>query len=1235
MPLPTLLLRNRLRSLGKLRRANRWRRVVALVLLVVLSTAVLIVITVTNPAILTPLITAIANAQVVSEVRIERASVDFRRLNLQIDGIRLLHRRPDQRLEPVLEADRILIRPDWSGLIWGEAPVRSILVIRPVLHIIEDREQNANNLESIAERRREEGRSSGGITSPIALTLPEVYLRAGEIRFAVRDENGQRVERSTIPLTGHVARRQDAYQFILKQSDVAGQENVEITGAYMPRDAAFRLQIRDFNFEHPISYAFPARIRAWWASMKPSGRVPSTTVVVRNDGLLQINASMFFDDIALTLPAIEDSSLRMTSVNGAIHIDQNRPSAEIEGSIEGIRYRVVGHVDDLTPDAAFSVTVSAPPFQLPDDPQIIDALPDVGRNIYDNLDPSGWLSLDLTLERPGPGEPLDYRGTVTAHDAGIRYFRFAYPMQNVTGEIRFSPEAVDLVNLKGVGPTGARASLEGRIAPVGPDPAVSLDVSIDQLPIDAYLFGALNEGSQNAIRLFFDADHYETLRNAGRIDSPPMLPEHVIPPGLGGTVDADFTLRRPYGPDQPALTATRVETRGLKGLLKHWPYPLVSEGGVFELATHWLRIEGIDVKGPTGATARVTGDLDREDSTGRLRGTVLVSAARAPIDAFLLKAIPGNAGGVLAELHPTGWITAETRIHLSMEEPVAFEVAAQIEQASVRPYTGTYLISDMTGGFEIDNQSVTVRQLTGKHGGTTFDTSGYLSWSDPESLVYQATIDAKRLILEPGLADLFPPGTSGHELARSTINERRPSGQLDLLLNLDRRPDEPSLRVEFEIEPQRLAFTANDYRFDVTDMTGSITYADKLVRIDEVTASTEGGRVAVDGRFTTDFTQLNLAIDAHDDHISGTTRALLPAALNAFIDGFELAGGYDFRGTVARTPAGGDVATTVEGRLDLKNASITPGIAIRNANAGVLIDVRDDNSAPWPAMNLDIAASSMIVADRETRRTTLRVSNEADRQRLRIEDILGDMAGGTLAGQASTDLGEDGWYRMGIELVDVDLSRFLITPDLVTPTEEDLAWMDEQLLEEQGVPQRIESQRRRENQGLMSASLYLEGQHERPESRLGRGDIDATKVGLLNQPLGLTILRAFNFTMPSTRSLDSASIRFLLEGDNIRFDGIEITAPDFAIIGAGTMQFETQQIDLALFSRSRQDLGIGVQGLFNNIRDQIACLRVQGSLEKPTTNLSFFPGITASLKSTVGIEEIPPYLEHLFSAEDR
>lgn len=1238
MPARLLHAWNRRRSSGRLRRSNRWRRITAGILLTGLLLICLVLGALSSPAILTPTITAIANRLLVNQVRIDHASFDLRRLNLQIEGVRVSHRGPDAQLEPFLEAERILVRPDWSGLFWGELPVRSVLVVRPVLYVIEYPQSTDNNLERVTQQRRAQGGTDEQpLTDSILenLQLPDVFLRAAEIRFATRDEADQLDIRNAVPLTGRINSGQSQVQFILKQSDTGGRDNVEIAGAYRPGDHSFRIRMRDFAFDHPISYAFPARIRNWWDQLAPTGRVPSTIVTIRNQQQLRVDASMSFDDLALTLPFAPDNPPRMQGVNGFISIVNNEPSAEIEGSIEGIRYRVSGHASGLKQDAPFTLSVSTPPFLLPEEFTLLDALPDVARHIYDNLEPSGYLSLDTTVSRSEPAGPLKFEGAVTAHDAAVRYFRFAYPLSSITGTVRFNNNAVELVDFEGVGPTGAQATLSGRIAPIGPDPAVQIAVDIDDLPIDQYLFGALNEGSQNAIRLFFDRDHYETLRVAGRIDAPATQDDDVIPPGLGGTVDARFRLDRPEGPDREALTVTRIETRGLKGIIKYWPYPLVSEGGTFEIASHHLHIEDISVAGPTGATARVSGELERNPDNGKLDGTVLVSPARVPIDPFLLKAIPGNASTILSDLQPSGWLDARTAIHLGYDSPVTFEVSASISQASILPYSGTYRINDLHGSFDLDNHSLRLHEIVGVHGGTNFRASGSLSWLDPDHLTYQADLTAEKLILEPGLTDLITPGTRAHQSARELHNTTRPSGQVDLDLSVLRTVDAERPSISLTIEPDRLAFDANRFRFDVSGISGSARLEDDRLFLEELRGDAEEGRFGIDGELTTDFRQLDLAIEASDTHLSPTTRALLPVSLNRFIDTFQLAGDYSFRGTLHREPIDEQVRTTLRGRLDLTNAELHTGLAIRNANAGLEIDIDDDKQAEWPMIDIRIAASSLIVANRDARQATLTITNRAQRERLLVTDILGKTAGGTASGHASTDLTDDGWYRMGVELVNLDLDQFLAVPELTTPTPEDLEWIDAQLSDEfLGEPRHFATQIRPSNNGLLSASVYVQGRHGDPASRIGRGDIDASKVGLLNQPLGLTILRAFNFTLPSTRSLDSARVRFLVDGDLIRFDGIQITAPDFAIIGAGVMEFESQELDLALFSRSRTDLGLGIQQLFNNIRDQIACLRVQGTVAEPTTNLSIFPGLTASLRSTVGIEEIPPFLEHLFTAEE-
>src|SRR5690606_39186413 len=131
----------------------------------------------------------------------------------------------------------------------------------------------------------------------------------------------------------------------------------------------------------------------------------------------------------------------------------------------------------------FRFQVRTDEFHIPADRSVYSLPREVEKELR-RFGPTGRFQAEATIQRRRSGTSIDYDGKLFVRGANIRYARFAYPLVDVQGEIRFTNELLDVVKLDGHGPHGGRVVVTGSIAPPGDGAAVELHITGTDLPVD-------------------------------------------------------------------------------------------------------------------------------------------------------------------------------------------------------------------------------------------------------------------------------------------------------------------------------------------------------------------------------------------------------------------------------------------------------------------------------------------------------------------------------------------------------------------------------------------------------------------------------------------------------------------------------------------------------------------------------------------------------------------------------
>lgn len=1235
---------------------------------------VVLVVHYTRPNNLRPLMENVLSNELGGDVTIGRAHLSWggvltlEHLWLDVPGL------PKERDEfaKLFETERLAVQLDYSGLWRGELRVEDIQIDRPQLHIIEDLDTGELNLEML-----QLAADDDGAPEPLRLTLPPaIELNAARVRFAqVQDGKFKTID--AMRLEGELRENpnQDSlYDFELRQYDAQARVDATLTGSLDADAPSLSLKLDGFRIDAAHRQLVPAGFRTLWDQLRPTGKLPN--LAIRMDaganGRLRLDEAVLeLDDVAITPPYAdlgraqttpEDGmpyNPRMTQVSGRFVI--RRDSARLEnltGFIEGIRYYASG-TWGFDEDSAGMIAVSTDPFTLDEDPKFLASLPMVGVKIFNRIRPSGQFQASTQFERK-PGQPVEVSGVVKLLGAQGMYHKFPFPIQNLRGVITFNRDTVRLENLTGDGPNGGTISLRGEISPPADGAAVRIAVEGRAIPFDNHVMNAFSPKRRKGVELFFDSAIHAALVEEGVIRSSPTDPDAAedadgeadgidLPPvfDLGGMVNVDVLIDRAFGPDAKYEVTTTIDAAGVSALFRHWPYPLIGKSGKIVVGPGGITLDQLVMTSPTGGVGTLNGRLGQDGKDAPLIPDLVISDADLPINKLLLHSIRGEQRQTVADLFPTGRLTGTSTI--TRPDPTGdtqWRVDAEVVNGTLQPYGGDYRLSAVTGGFELGNRGLTLKNLNGQRGDARLGINGFFNWGDGEN-DFRLDIVGRDLRVEPALLDLLPPDEPERAKLAALQEAHRPAGSMDATLRWEKRaptsPEaEPATTYTLAVEPSAFGLDFKGDRLEFSDMAGTLTVRPGTIDIDQVRAAFSTGTTEIDGIVGIDgTTPTALTLTADADAHCPYTRKFLPDQAVAVLDGLEVAGDYrlaDARLLIrpAPTPGGAlgsrQASLELDAKIDLVDTHLKLGVPITHLQGTLDARIRQYPDQPQPQISLDLRADELRASDRRIAPLTVTLANtDQDPGHLRFDPMLGGVYGGVLVGAGSIPLDADGSYRFDLTLSEVEADPFL-KPTTADPTypgsatvlvsQSDLATSSNSTPVSpgaSGAAMSFSAMDRDLSTGLLSASLAIEAPLADASARRGRGALLISDARLIDKPLSTALLRASNLTLPSGAPLRSASARYLVEGDTVRFDELSLAGPSLTIAGAGTMTIPSTELNLVMVSRNAKAPRLGpVSDLVNLFKDELLAIRVTGTLESPRTAVTSLRGFQRGWQELFG-----------------
>ncbi len=1326
---------------------RRWARRAFLTTLIVLLLAAAGVYVVTRPAVLTPLLERQLSSTLGADVEITRATwrwsggVELTGLTIDLYTVATgADENPvaDQSggYDRLLEVQRLDVGLKAAALGRGALHLTDVQIDAPVLRIVEDPETGSVNLRQWLFAP---GGDTGEETQPLALPA-SVRIRDGLIQVE-RLVDGTPVELgamringtlSPTPPDGEPPASPGVQYLLLEQTDppTPGQAPLRITGRFDPSEPRLDLEVKDFDLTRPLGLVASPELRRLWAELDPRGALPTLRGSFADDGqgrgLTLEQAELVLHDLSVSIPvetlgltdelreAVTDDpdlraaktadvesepnealpyDIRMTEVggrfvlaDGALHVEN------FSGLIEGLRYQVDGHAV-LNRQGELQLRLRTETFELPEEPPFILRLPAAVREIYGEYRPRGRFRASVDVERRA-GESLRYDGRIELIDASAAFHKFPYPLRGVNGTLTFDETSLAFDTLRSRGPDGGEITLTGRVTEPGPHAKADIDIAFRDLPVDEHLVSALDSDARKALGMFMHRPSYERLLSRDLIGRGAANDE-ARSFDFDNTLNGQVQVSRDLDVAPRSQITTTVDPAGLRVVFEHFPYPVTVDGGRLVVRDLHIEVDDLRLRGLTGLTGAVHGELTREKGEP-FRPDLYLEHLRGPVDATLRAALPEVADQWLTDLKITGELDAGVHVSAHENGKTAFRVDGQLVQGRAQPFDGGFVLNGLRARFEVTPDATRIVHATGTRDGALLDVSATIhhaasasgaegqttAATDPEEpkAVAAADIDvhanrsppaaplvnlaasATQLNIEPAVADLIPPGVAARDAVLALFEKFEPTGRTDASFSLtiprssasevgNKSPSleptaeavavaanagaqlDPGTRFSLTLEPDHASVVHAGHRVVVRDMTGRVHVSDDHARVEALRGQLDEGWAAADGVVALgNRSDTALLLSGRLPADAPLLQATVPSAAAAAIRGLELRGPVRLeaarlliRGTPDATNpdrAATDDRPAVEfdAGVDFLGNTATLGVPITELRGTLDTSVRTFAGDRPTELRLELDAKRLRAANRVVESLTGTLTNLDHPGWLAIERFAGRVYGGQLTADGGVPLDGIGRYRVDVSLQEAALGPFLEpladadahpggaqNENTNPPTSPPGDFGSEA---NNGTAEPTGHVERSLATGVFSANLVLEADLSEPSSRRGRGTILVRNAKLFNTQTGIGALRLLNFAAPTDQPLDRATAKFLVEGDTVSFDTLEVAGPGLAITGSGTMTYPETELDLTLFTRNKDAPKLGpLSDFLDAIKDELIAIRVTGTLADPQPRVTSLSGV--------------------------
>lgn len=1129
--------------------------------------------------------------------------------------------------------ERATVDLDLFGLLTGNTRINRVELYKPVILIVENKDTGKLNLTTLQDqlKKREVKKR------PKLEHLPDVTLVDAQVKFASLIEGQLKVNHEQ-QYNGALSADANQPGYYIG-SLVPGDRNSgpELTGGFDLKTGRFNANISRIQVDSPLLSLLPADLQKWWNERQAKG--PGIPIDIGYEPDIGWQVTITVDQVELT-PPYARAPLRMRAREGhfTIHNHDQLPDkpatidVKLAGDISGFDYQVEGKITDPfqgNPDVDLDLNIAG---KVTPEPGFLQYLePEVRKPVEEFITdyrPDGNVKAEVDLLRDSKTGKLTYTADVKLSDVTGRYIKFDYPLTDVTADLVFTPERIDIKTIAGIGPSGAKINITGRVINPGPTADTQIHITSDNLPIDDHLRNGMEPEDRQWLDMFRSETHLADLRQRKLIASETSpKQEHAeearepLPDfRLGGKARVAVDVKRYPTDENRWETSININMAGLGIIFQDWPYPVVAESGDLYIQSGNIEVKDVTLKGLSGATLTVNGKLEpkAEDLGGRALPDIQVTGRDIPIDEYLLFTIPKEDAGFVRDLgvDQTARASAKGRIFADEQGHTVYDVAAKLNDGKAVPnqaHGGKYALGDIQAEVRFRTGQVDIEKVTASHDKARFTATGKIETAS-EPRHFELDVEAVDVAIQDGVIDLTPRLGDTYDRTKTFYETYKPAGIAKGTLHYATGREEAFLLT---IIPADLAFDMTGQRIELTDVAGKIAIDGTHANLEKVSGTFSKGKLKVDGRISLhEEPDLDLIISAESKSIDKKTRAFLPPQALAVLDSLDIEGAYkvDEAKLVYRPRASKGLMLSFAGIIGLEKGKANLGIPLTDIEGALSLSVTQEQGKDYPKLKGHLFADSLRAQERLVSKANVHFDNEASLNVVEVNKILGRLYNGSVTGTARVTLGEkQNSYQTEMTLQEVDLMP------AIDPKTEDKWQANRQLIDAIKKGEKTEDDAKPQQYGQLSARLMLEGVVGEEKSRRGRGSIFIRDAHLYEFPVGMAALQVMNLQLPASSSFDQVRSSFRVEGNTIHVDDLRLQAPTIEMAGNGKIDWQNFGLDLKLESRSTGKSVLGpFQAIWNKLQSELFTIEIKGTVEKPKIGIKPFKSSRSTWKDIVG-----------------
>jgi hypothetical protein len=675
-------------------------------------------------------------------------------------------------------------------------------------------------------------------------------------------------------------------------------------------------------------------------------------------------------------------------------------------------------------------------------------------------------------------------------------------------------------------------------------------------------------------------------------------------------------------PGGPVRRRAVVDFRDVALEYEHFKYPVDHVHGRLVWEGDRVTVEGLQtVVG--GQPLKASGTIDHPGLDAVVR---LTFEGRAlPIDAALMRALPEEVREVVAQFRPTGSVGGKATVtRLPPLKPgddprgrVAFDATLDLnERCGITWKDLPYPVNNLTGRLEIHPDLWEFKGMRGVNGQAVITGSGRVERlpgkdaAGHDRLKVDLRLKAEQLPFDAQLRDALPPAW------RKSWAYLDPTGSSDVDATIRVHPGKPDryhlvivprpatdVRLHYSRAPKPAAGDrGGDFELRLEDVTGRFVFDNGPVDMQNVTFEFHGAPVRFDrGRVVVDDTG-RFELGVHDLYVKdirldSRVRAYMTPVMAQFAQKLDDGKTFTLKGDLGLGWPGGAEPTWCRWEEALvvfndNSVQIQPGLALEHLQ-GQFDHVRGRTDGETFELHGALALESVALLGQQI--TRLESPAHVSDGVARLEDLSGQLLGGTLSGTLAVSLASTPQYSASVALRGAELEQYAKT---------------------------LEGHQT--FRGRVDARLDLSGFGGDPRTMQGGGEAHVVNGDLGELPIYLRLLSVLQLS-PATRSaFNSADVALTVQNGKTFLNPVRFSGNAFSLVGGGTMDVQGD-LDVQLRVQLGRDR-VPLRGLTNALGaagGQFLGIRVTGTPAYPKFNPVALPG-PADLLKTIGQRRSDP-----------